>query len=562
MITNIFKIVPKSYHSGLIIFLLLVAMISIIRFYLKIIRPFVINMKAKRFSGLIEAGLCTPIIKRVLQSDGSYREKVIGYNFPEIQNLSGGVEIKFKEAKATKSYVESKLQIISNALGIDFVEVHELGQRHFRILKDQLPERAQLLRLPPFHSLQIGVDNLGQQMILDTKKLFSFFIGGSTGDGKTLLIASLLYSWLRSVKHDAEVVIFDSKGLDWNELKNNKRYVTKVFELNTPDALKSADDFLKKFLEEFHSSKKILAANNIVHYEDARERGIEIPLKRKILIFDEAGRYLQPNECSSQQEKELKQSLVNKVTSILAQCRVSGCPVIVSTQRVSKDEISVPYENFLTQIFANISKEMDSKYRAGKYFQHKLGQGIWTVRSSDFEATRVRTIFLPNAFSTPQEAELPQQKEYFTREQKTIIYENTFALAGLAHNISVAKARLFFHQFSKGDFIEGIKLLSISLGEDHLETVAFKNLFKAYEQSGPTQDVSSSSGSPRVDPTDSYKILKVAKPAVSKYQSSHRVLEILYLESNEVMEILVPMESLEDHQWIMKRIAKIRGGTK
>jgi predicted GTPase len=186
----------------------------------------------------------------------------------------------------------------------------------------------------------MGIDNCGRNVLINTEKYFSIFIGGSTGDGKTSLILSVIKSWLSSVSNDADIIIFDTKGLDWNNLKLYPR--TKIFELNSIEALQEADQFLKNFLIEFHASKKALSAHNLIHYEDVRRKGVSLPLKRKILILDEAARYLNPEESTSKEEKDLKQSIVNSVTAILAQCRVSGCPVIVSTQRVQADEMAIP----------------------------------------------------------------------------------------------------------------------------------------------------------------------------------------------------------------------------
>jgi hypothetical protein len=57
--------------------------------------------------------------------------------------------------------------------------------------------------------------------------------------------------------------------------------------------------------------------------------------------------------------------------------------------------MTIKYENILNQVFANISKEMDSKYRDGLYFDRKLGKGLWTIGNSTIPVNLCRTLYYP-----------------------------------------------------------------------------------------------------------------------------------------------------------------------
>jgi hypothetical protein len=107
--------------------------------YTKIYLPWFVGRLEKEMSGLIKLDLCPYIIKSSRQKDGSYTEKVMGRNFPDIKKYSWGVDIKFKTPLADKVNIEKKLPGISNALQIPFEEVQEVGHQHFRLLRDLLP---------------------------------------------------------------------------------------------------------------------------------------------------------------------------------------------------------------------------------------------------------------------------------------------------------------------------------------------------------------------------------------------------------------------------------------
>ena len=524
-------------HQLMLIIFIVIALLTSFHFYTKIYRPLRLHYLEKKFSGLDELDLCPKRIKSFRQKDGTYITKIVGHSFPEVKRYPWGVDIKFKTALADKACIEKKLSGISNALNIPFEEVHEIGHQHFQLFRDLLPVHVRFMRNIPLHSIQIGADNLANDILINTLKYFSVFIGGSTGDGKTSLILSLIKSWLTSVSNDADIIVFDSKGLDWNNLKHNPR--VKLYELNTIETLREADQCLKNFLTEFHASKKIMSAHNLIHYEDVRQKGIDLPLKRKILILDEAGRYLNPEESSSKEEKELKQSLVNSITAILAQCRVAGCPVIVSTQRVQADEMAVPYDNFQTQIFGRISKEMDTKYRSGKFFDKKLGQGIWTIKTPELDVTRVRTIYHPNAFPAP-EPEIPIDPYWHFKEGPTraLILENAYYLhEGVTDKLE--EAQQFFTSFSDEEFEKVLSFLKARLGTNNNQP-----------------DIVAGIRSKPINQVISFKILSISDPTSSKYVSSHKVVRIQVIATGEIQDLLTPINRVDDATFIESKIRR------
>jgi hypothetical protein len=400
-----------------------------------ILRKTISNLGKRKDSTFVELGLSIKKRKYLKTETGEKQQIEETQSFPysfskkkrrlEITNLGTttkeDIEKILPELSQYFSQKAKKQITFKNVTEKEFRIPFLIYKRIFVIEEETLPEKTLIPSTMQHHSIYAGVNRKHQDVYINTLKDFSIFVGASTGDGKTVTIKMLLKSFLESVNYDCDIVIFDSKGLDYTDLIDS--YNAKFFEMNTEPQLELADEYLKDFIRKFQESKQILKQHNLIHYEDARKQGINIPLKRTFLIMDEAGRYLQPKESASKEVKSLKEQIVNSVTNMLATIRVSGCPIIVSTQRVTKDEMAIPYDNFLVQCFANISKEMDTKYRSSNFFKEQLGLGKWTFKTSAHEAMLIRTAFESTPFPIQAKETITPKVIVDTSTKKPEVFE-------------------------------------------------------------------------------------------------------------------------------------------
>lgn len=556
--------------------------VGTINFYFKTLKPILINRRARKLSGLIDLGLVTPVTKKIRRDDGTYIEKVVNFKFPKIKKFDGGVRIKFKTDKATKDFIEKSLDVLSNCFETKFFEVEEIDNKYFALYEDRLPSSTEMIPNPKFHSMYLGRDNRNQPIIIDTREDFSFFVGAKTGDGKTVTIIAMIYSWLRSVNFKSDIAIFDTKGADYRPLIKNAG--AKFFDMNSLEGIKAATDYLVSINAQRIQCKKILENHDLVNYEDARGKGISLPLRRTIFIFDEAGRYLKISGATDE-IKEAKKYFIEIVEGMLAEFRSSGCPIIISTQRVQKDEMKIPFDNFKCQLFANLSKEMDSKYRDGNFHSLILGQGQWTISDSKRSATRIRTMYLPKAFDKPLAKEDPMIENEDPHIPETSIF-HMLRRAEVAENLHHLKspnsekylsAKSYFINLKSSDFQEIIaQMKRFSEFKDDIPAILDLLLLKGGEAEPLMRPEESLSHQIPSKPNNQdatrgnevnvqlisyadseYKILKTNVPSKLKYADSHLILTIQDSSGNE-FEILIPVDKKDDHEWIMKKIFNSR----
>lgn len=522
----------------------------ILKYYFSHMKPWLLERKCHKYKMFLDDGFAVIKKKWVRRSDGSLVEKKISIHLPKVIRHKFGFEIIFYSDSVTLSMIESKLELFSNFFDEEILNVRKKGPRRFIFETNNLPRQV-APKVGPENSIHVGVNNLLEDVFVSVRENFSWLFVGGTGSGKTYEVVSKISSFLKSVRGQVRVVIFDYKGLDYSSfLKAHRNAI--FFDMTTLEGMRQASAFLAKTIQEFSESKRILQGSEFIHYDDARAVGIKLPLEKTLFVFDEASQYLQVQQWSKE-HKEVTSSLVSQVATILSTFRISGCPIFVATQRVQKDELDIPYENFLVQFFSSISKEMDDKYREGRFYRMKLGKGLWTVNTTEVGVTLVRTPFQNDLFSAPQfeqddSATLrPGPPSDFIKSSRGLIVEYACRL-NLSDSFSVflrPEIENFFQTLSADQKSEVLQFLLGAYGEGHEDLKAVQSVFN--------QHCDNHSRPHPVKPQ--FTILSTHRPHKKKYEHSHVIVRVREESTGREADIFVPKEEAQNFELIFSKFS-------
>ena len=303
--------------------------------------------------------------------------------------LKNDLENNLEKISSLFSYLLSK-KIVFNVLEESFKNKHV-----FLLKEKKLPSAFILPKAYTSYKAVIGTDFNNKTVSSNLIENFSLFIGGSAGDGKTVTLKAIAYLIMKGFKFDCDLVIIDAKGLDFTDIKSlwNMRTTVTLITIDSSKKILQAKKLLESYFLKKDNSKKVLKEHKIVDYRHAYQKNITIPLRRTLFIFDECGSWLNLKNVVDKEDKENTKALISLVSKMLAQFRSTNCPIILSTQRVHRNEMDVPLDNISSFLLGNISKEMSDKYRGNNFSNHQYGKGIWTFQSKSIVPTAVRTPF-------------------------------------------------------------------------------------------------------------------------------------------------------------------------
>ena len=168
-------------------------------------------------------------------------------------------------------------------------------------------------------------NSVGDIIIKDLAKAPHLLIGGSTGSGKGFLISNLINS-LQSNDIKKEIYIYDIKGLDFISYENS---YTKII-----DELEEIEKHLSKLIKkEYKKRKDILKKHrvkNIIEYNKKFKLEKDKQLPFIIIIVDELAELILT--FNGDENKKIKSSINNSITSITQLGRAYGIHAILSTQ--------------------------------------------------------------------------------------------------------------------------------------------------------------------------------------------------------------------------------------
>lgn len=235
---------------------------------------------------------------------------------------------------------------------------------------------------------------------------------------------------------------------------------------------------------------------------------------------------------------------------------------------MTKDELAIPYDNFQVQLFGDISKEMDAKYRNGRFYKTTLGLGQWTVKDGLREATRIRSLFLPRVFSNPNLKRVSWQKNMdetyqFYKKQQVEIFDHLCQLVSKGPDTS----RKYFTDMEDQKFLRVYEEVKAFYGDDHKETRALEILKdeRGSVSSQPFRSLETTNEAPFNNKTqlilslqENFKILEYKEPSLKKYTGTHLIACVYEKETNEVYEILIPVEESENLIMLVSKIESLK----
>lgn len=197
--------------------------------------------------------------------------------------------------------------------------------------------------------MNLGVDSLGNPMVIDLAKLPHLLIGGETGAGKSVLlngiITSLLY--VRTPKQ-LELVLIDPKAVELLQYASLPHAVRPPVS-NVYDALRELENLnneMRRRMVNIHNKK----AKNIAEYNAQMKPEDQFP--HIVVVIDEMV------DLMLQEKKEFT-SLLAQVSSM---ARAAGIHIIAATQRPSVDVLTGKIKvNFPARIAFRVPSQGDSR---------------------------------------------------------------------------------------------------------------------------------------------------------------------------------------------------------
>jgi len=228
----------------------------------------------------------------------------------------------------------------------------------------------------------LGVDTQGNNASLDLTDSPHILIAGSTGSGKSVLLASIICG-LAATKSKAELklMLVDTKQLDLT-----------LFE-ELPHVVEVADslDKVHALLDRLHTivrqrTEKMKGIARKLSEYNSLMASITKPLPYYVVVIDELADVLMQDRSRGKGQKGYEKA-ETKLQSLLQICRAAGVHIIAATQRPSVEIITGDIKaNILTRIALRLPSGADSRTVLNEYGAEKLlGKGDMLVESPLFD---------------------------------------------------------------------------------------------------------------------------------------------------------------------------------
>lgn len=220
------------------------------------------------------------------------------------------------------------------------------------------------IRIP----LNLGVDHLGNPVVVDLSELPHLLVAGSTGSGKSTLLSSILASLIYCVPAERlQLVLSDTKNVEFGHFVGAPHL---LFEPAT--SVYQTLERLDWVIDEMTERLKTIGAAGFRNIHEYNERfnaqtGMEKYLDKKlklgaypfiIIVIDELAD-LMLFKGKKKGESKLAEE---KIGSIVQKARASGIYVIAGTQRPSVDIIAGTIKNnFPARLAFRLSSQVDSR---------------------------------------------------------------------------------------------------------------------------------------------------------------------------------------------------------
>ena len=231
-------------------------------------------------------------------------------------------------------------------------------------------------------SIMLGESTRGESKSIDLTESPHILIAGSTGAGKSVLLASII-SGLVCTKSSKELklLLVDTKQLDLT-LFNSLPHVPAN---SVADTLQAVHDMLDRLMVivRQRTAKMKGVARNISEYN---QLGIGAALPYYVVIIDELADVLMQDRARAKGVRGYDKA-EHKLQNLLQICRASGVHIICATQRPSVEIITGDIKaNITTRIALRLPSGADSRTIINEYgAEQLLGKGDMLIESPLFD---------------------------------------------------------------------------------------------------------------------------------------------------------------------------------
>jgi len=197
----------------------------------------------------------------------------------------------------------------------------------------------------------LGVDTIGNAVVIDLAKMPHLLMAGSTGSGKSVALNAMVVSLLCKVSpDDLRLIIIDPKRLEFVPYADTAHLLFPI--VNDPKKAPAVLRWVVKHMQERYAIMAQAGARNIHDYRQlVREKNLE-SMPFIVVIIDELADLMM---CAG---KEIEDAIIR----ISQMARAAGIHVIAATQRPSVDVITGLIKvNFPSRMSFRVTSKIDSR---------------------------------------------------------------------------------------------------------------------------------------------------------------------------------------------------------
>ena len=199
----------------------------------------------------------------------------------------------------------------------------------------------------------LGIDIGGKKITADLADMPHLLIAGSTGQGKSVCVNSIIISLLYKYSpEELRFIMVDPKQVEFSLYEKLPHLMIKENIICEPEKAISAFDWLIKEMERRFSLFKEYQERDIDGYNKAIDTETTQKLPRIVLIVDEVADLMQYN----------KSEIESRIQKLAQKARAAGIHLILATQRPSVDVITgVIKSNFPARLALRVTSAADSR---------------------------------------------------------------------------------------------------------------------------------------------------------------------------------------------------------
>lgn len=326
-----------------------------------------------------------------------------------------------------------------SVIGIEVPNKNRLPVSLFKIMQhEHFKHSAAALKIA------LGVDTVGNNVIVDLAHMPHLLVAGSTGSGKSVALHTMLISLLCThTPETLRLILIDPKRLEFAPYADIAHLIFPI--INTPAQALPALSWVVQEMETRYERMTVAGVRTIAEFNEYAIKNNDDPLAYIVVCIDELADLMM---LAGKESEDL-------ITRIAQMARAAGIHMIVATQRPSVDVITGLIKvNFPSRISFRISTKIDSRTIIDCCGAEKLlGNGdMLLLDSHDTFIKRVQ-----GAFIARNDIERIIQ---FIKNQQAPQYESLQNACAYQSSLESADEELFKAVLA---FIQGMDEISISL---------------------------------------------------------------------------------------------------